>query len=115
MKASEALKLVKKQVNRSYNGNGFRHICYAIHSEYAHGRIDTNLMYKLKTLIHCRLNDSQTLEDWLTEHHGIKEILSWEHDGMHYTDEYINYYCKVQETRHAWIDSLIKEFKAKGD
>ena len=74
-------------------------ICWAIDLA-VHDR-DTYLVGRaLKDLIRERLGGYALLEWWAEEKHGIHE--------RHYTSTC--YQNKMQETRHAWIDSLIKEF-----
>ena len=75
-------------------------ICWAIDLA-VHDR-DTYLVGRaLKDLIRERLGGSTAaLETWLDRNHGIS--------GHPFpAAEYRN---KMQETRHAWIDSLIEEF-----
>jgi len=54
----------------------------------------------VQRLIWERLGGTASLEEWLEEKHGIS--------GHHFPA--VKYRNKVQETRHAWIDSLIEEF-----
>ena len=58
--------------------------------------------YDLRVLIRERMGGISTLEEWLEYHHGILGYPFSNHD------EYLD---KMQATRHAWIDSLIEEFK----
>jgi hypothetical protein len=112
MKTSTALNLAKKNLSKSFGDGNYRHICIAINGTYNNGRICTEKMYELKALITDRLAGSVTLEDWLTKHYGIKEVIESDYDD---NPKFFNYYRKIQGARHAWIDSLIEEFKAKGD
>ena len=52
-------------------------------------------------LIQERLGGISTLEEWLQYHHGICRYKYKNYDE--YSD-------RMQATRHAWIDSLIREF-----
>ena len=56
--------------------------------------------YDLRVLIRERMGGISTLEEWLEYHHCI----------FAYHHSYTEYANKMQVTRHAWIDSLIKEF-----
>jgi len=53
-------------------------------------------------LIRQRLSYISTLDGWLEYHHGIF--------GYQFKD-YAAYLDRMQVTRHAWIDSLIREFE----
>ena len=52
-------------------------------------------------LIQERLGGISTLEEWLQYHHGI---------CRYQYKNYDEYSDRMQATRHAWIDSLIREF-----
>ena len=99
MKNAKFVEALKYAKNRLWNGRGKRfsgrqgtlkqyYICNAL----AHA---THSSYALRRLIHQRLGDSITVEDWLE---GIGVPLDQLNDK------------NLQEYRHRWIDELIKEF-----
>ena len=60
---------------------------------------------KVKAMLSDRLKGHGTLENWLEVEHGIICYSPWQ----------TKYVDKMLITRHAWIDSMIAEFQAKGD
>lgn len=86
-----------------------RYICTALREAAKRGGARTWVIRaKLQGLIHNRLAPHISLEWWMRGEHGV--------EFKHYPERgYIAYSSKMQRTRHAWVDSLIEEFKAKGD
>jgi hypothetical protein len=109
---SSLLRLAKRGLKAGGGGHigaGSQHfICYALDDQEdgdfnRHARI-----HRLKCIIENRLDNCLSLEGWLYAKHGIDRPPAWMvNDRFRYED-------KMQVTRHAWIDSLIKEFEAKG-
>jgi len=78
-----------------------RFLCTAIRD--ANDCIDTDAARQdVIDLIRQRLSYISTLDGWLEYHHGIF--------GYQFKD-YVAYLDRMQVTRHAWIDSLIREFE----
>jgi hypothetical protein len=118
MKTSAILKQTKKYLAKNYLqtkdgcNNKERYICFAI-TDLLCSSTDNILFDEcidVRTMIRNRLAGCASLEAWLKEKHGIKQPSG--SDTLKADIEYIN---KVQATRHAWIDSMIAEFKAQGD
>jgi hypothetical protein len=61
-------------------------------------------------MIANRLGDYCTLDDWLESLHNIVHP-DWD-EAKSKMDAFVD---KMQKTRHAWVDSMIAEFAAKGD
>lgn len=115
MKTSKVLKHAKKHLakNRSeiYGTAKEEYICFSVNSVYStHDKCGYTDRDRVKNMISDRLGDHSTLEDWLEEYHGIKSP-DWDADES----EFGAFVDKMQHTRHAWIDSMIAEFAAKGD
>lgn len=106
MKTSKVFALAKVKLARDVE-NLFRrekYICHAIDASVAVTYSDRE---EAKDLINERLGGCGTLESWLYDNiTGAAKL-----DRTNRT-AFLN---KVQATRHAWVDSLIAEFKAKGD
>lgn len=107
MKSSQILRMAKRRLAKNtkeiYSKEVF--ICVAlkdIGAETGDMRVIAKVS-KIKALIHKRLDGCYTLNYWLMHHGGVSE----------YHAE--NATTKLQRTRHAWVDSLIVEFEAKGD
>jgi len=75
-----------------------RCICWAI-ALAKEGRCTPAEVYMISDLLWARLGGTASLEEWLWKNHGISK----------YRFPPTEYRNKVQETRHAWIDSLIEE------
>lgn len=105
MKTSEVLKLGKRYLAKNFERTEPRistAICFALGDAYNENKMQAQDCDRVRAMIHQRLGHSSTLRTWLWIHHGI-EINSVEE---------LN---KLQATRHAWVDSMIEEFAAKGD
>jgi hypothetical protein len=106
MKSSQILRMAKRRLAKAFaDVDRDIFICFALRNVSR----DTGDMVvmakaeKIKELIMHRLKGCFTLDDWLVNYAGIN----------HYrVSEGVN---KMQRTRHAWVDSLIVEFEAKGD
>ena len=115
MKTSTLLLLAKGFLARNSNeisANNPEYICYSINAAAAgSSSMEIQMLAaRLKSLITSRIAPFCTFEDWLEEYHGIKQpncMYTLEEEGV--------YYDKLQFTRHAWVRSMIAEFKAKGD
>lgn len=105
MKTSEMLIKAKALLSRTYQETDykFRYICNAITSSCDNTASSNAKRIMLLDEISRRLEICLTLEQWLLKKHGIAQKYN-----MAYLD-------KVQETRHAWIDSMIAEFQSKRD
>lgn len=112
MKTSTVLKRAKSILANSDSEmryttkQGF--ICYCIYNvTYKKNRKEGE---RVATIMQDRLYPHATLENWLQGNHRIRKVrfTAKQHKYTAYRD-------KVQQTRHAWIDSMIKEFTAKGD
>ena len=73
-------------------------ICYAI-ANCSHGK-QIRVGQLLRNMIMERLEARGCLEYWLYKKKGIPESVSPE------------YLTRIQQTRHAWVDSLIQELSA---
>jgi hypothetical protein len=121
MKTSKILKHVKANVRKPgehftprYGRTGRfidRYICHASVEARLRGLISLNESSKVQRLLMGRLAGSDSLEQWLDTHHGIKQ--KFYDDGD--MNAYYAYVDRMQITRHAWLDSMIKEFRLKGD
>lgn len=117
MKTSELLKEAANYLSNTMDDNGEQFICWAIGCVNAAGK---RMQRDTKEMVTSRLgsveNGTHTLEGWLEAKHGIKCVAAiYNGSVMKNYQERSEYYAKVQRTRHAWIDSMIKEFEAKGD
>lgn len=99
--AVELLKATKQrlQVNCLFAPSGTSEfLCNAI-TLAAKKRRQTMIGAKLRRLIAKRLGNHTTLDTWLFNEHGITFQQMYADDNR-----------KLQATRHAWLDDLIKEF-----
>ncbi len=110
IKASVLLSEAKLRLARTNPSNqGKVFICYALNDvcfDSVHN-LDWGVCGRVKAIIHDRLGKHSCLEEWLR----YKQKITRKSTGLNE----IQFKNKVQELRHAWIDSLIAEFKAKGD
>lgn len=102
MKTSEIFKAAKKHL---WNGVGEwreqskeRYICHAIYWRVMGCSI--NEVHYTKQIISLLLEGHDTLEEWLWAKHRI----SANNDTK-----------KLQQTRQAWLDHLVKHYKSIGD
>jgi len=118
MKTSEFLREAKKKLWDGTNKHGppqnkAEGLCYAFklaadkynNRSYSLRELVHDHAYHLKSLIRSRLGHCVYYTHWLMDVKGININTP---EG--YTD-----HVRVQLSRHAWIDSLIAEFEAKGD
>jgi hypothetical protein len=84
--------------------NKMQFICHAVNRVLCHPQRKE----ALKKIIQGRLNGYTTLELWLLHIHKISILNVCQPGGK-------DHYDKMQATRHAWLDSMIAEFQAKGD
>ena len=114
MKMSELFAAAKKKLLRADELEEARlrclnkrtYICYAIGDT----RAPKALKEEAEELIMTRLEVYPFLESWVQNKIGDKAHWAW--FAKHSTQEYRE---KMQATRHAWLDSLIAEFAAKGN
>lgn len=105
MKSSELLEKAKKYLwdgigDETGDETGYAFICYAIlHAASTPSQI--GLAQKVRDAIEVRLHPWNNLHSWLRYEAGIPEKML--------TQE------RVQAHRLAWMNKLIKEYKAKGD
>jgi hypothetical protein len=118
MKTSKALKHAKEYLAKNYaevdSAEKDQFICWAVSEAQRRRFITDRTEANIKRIIQDRLNAGKvrctTLETWLSVNHGIEHP---HYDASENAKRrYVN---KIQRTRHAWIDSLIAEFAAKGD
>ncbi len=110
MKTSTLLTRAKANLSVTADDpNAERFICFAI--DMALANINLRRYPAIRTVadqvvaeISKRLGGYAILEHWLYDKGYIPR-------GTR-SDEF---FVKIQETRHAWIDSMIAEYKAKGD
>jgi hypothetical protein len=106
MKKSELFRAAKKYLaetaDAADSSNMILNIGDAISSAYYSNSNSVSALIAESCIrtIKDRLGSAKFLSGWLLKMHGI--------DAFSDKDKY-------QETRHAWLDSLIKEFEAKGD
>ena len=120
MKTSQILKLAKMDLRSPDHPGGEQFICWAV------GMVDcitSRDATKVKKMISEKLGcdwyagtGNNTLELWLAAKHNIPEVKPILR-GKYITNdaEVKAYRDKMQRTRHAWVDSMIEEFEAKGD
>jgi len=106
MKSSELLRRAKKRLahtrKQHERGDSQKFICFAIAAAAQEAK-QVELGHRLRRLIGCRLGRFNFYEDWLLSHH--RDFFR----SVRQAD------CSFQPGRHAWMNSLIKEFEAKGD
>ena len=114
MKTSTVLKKAKKHLAKNYEDR-YRpkeaFICYSIMEAEDSKKVPKSDADRVRDIIRGRLNPYPTLEVWLESKHKINRAYSSAKPTQK-IKEYIN---KIQATRHAWVDSMIAEFEAKGD
>ena len=102
------------------NPGGEQFICWAVGMVNGINERDS---IKVKKMISEKLGHdwyasggNNTLELWLAANHNIPQVNPIMR-GMYITNDAAvkAYRAKIQRTRHAWVDSLIEEFEAKGD
>lgn len=115
MKTSEVLKHAKRYLATAYNERydyikkegQEKFICIAIMTAASHTkRITKDDIDRCRLMIEKRLGGNETIETWLQDRGFLP--FQW---GLvdHATKD------RIQQHRHAWLDMLIAEFKAKGD
>ena len=86
------------------------YICYAIDAAHDAGTVSLRDARRAIQFITDRLDGLIFLESWVQKRVGYDVICEWR--SRHSVLEFRQ---KMQATRHAWLDSLIAEFAAKGD
>ena len=106
MKTSEAFKIARRHL---WSGTGVQRLgtryCCLVLDNYVE---DEDVADRCKKIIRSLLDGYETLEDWLITAEHLPE------DYYLSPDEDI-YNQKIQATRKAWLDHLIKHYKAIGD
>lgn len=99
-KAVEVLKAARKHLAVDSDDQS-RHefLCAAIEAACLRDDSRSEAGEMLRCLIMLRLQGYRTLDMWLRSEHGIRGL-------------YNNKSRKLQATRHAWLDDLIREFSA---
>ena len=118
MKTSTVFEHAKRYLAKNYaeidNEEKEQFICWAISEARIRRLINDRTESNVKRIIQDRLNAGKircfTLETWLDANHGIKTLRG---DTSERAER--SYVNKMQRTRHAWVDSMIAEFEAKGD
>ena len=112
MKTSEVFTRAKQHLAKDYDETcnsptKEKFICFAITTAAAYTkRMTSGDIERCTGIVESRLEYATTLEGWLADR------------GCFYHDYYqVDRTAKdrIQEHRHAWLDLLIAEFKAKGD
>lgn len=115
MKTSEILEHAKRYLAKTYaEAYGYevragldKFICLAIDTAASHTKRITNKdVERCVHIVGSRLDGETTLESWLADrgcihHHWALVDLATRN--------------RIQQHRHAWLDQMIAEFKAKGD
>ena len=114
MKASKVLELAQAHLARNWGEIDFgpktEYVCYAVNDVFNRGKIQDWDKDRVKQHISRLIAPHNTLEAWLENEHGIE--MQW----RGYTERGVReFYTKMQETRHAWVDAMIAEFRSKGD
>ena len=114
MKASKVLELAQAHLARNWgeidSGPKTEYVCYAVNDVFNSHKITLFDRDRVKWHIAKLIHPHMTLESWLEHKHGIE--MQW----RGYTERDVReFYTKMQETRHAWVDAMIKEFRSKGD
>ena len=113
MKTSTVLKRAKRHLAKNCRELDYTFkesfICYSISSATDNGVSDTTAD-RVVTMVQERLAPHATLDTWLDRNHGINRVGCYD-----LGDTRTAYLNKIQATRHAWVDSMIEEFEAKGD
>jgi hypothetical protein len=113
MKTSAVLNKAKKHLAKNYEDRFHpkeSFICYSIKEAEDSDKVPSKDSERVRDIIRGRLSPYPTLEVWLESKHKIKRAYS-----VMPTQKIKEYINKIQATRHAWIDSMIAEFEAKGD
>ena len=114
MKTSAVLKKAKRYLAKSRNDHQSTDkesfICYSITSAAYSGSVSDKDSDRVQKLVQDRLSPHATLETWLEKVHHIPRV--YYDAGFSEIGKYAD---KLQTTRHAWINSMIEEFEAKGD
>jgi hypothetical protein len=111
MKTSEVFTRAKQHLAKDFketlSGSGKeKFICIAITTAAAHcKRITDEDVERCEDVIKSRMDGEYTLEGWLNDRGCIPEAFLNDH----------NILDRIQAHRHAWLDQMIAEFKAKGD
>jgi hypothetical protein len=107
MKTTKVFRLAKQLVATNYNVliGQEEYICHAIEKLYGDMKITLRDRNRNKKIIRDRLDGVISYETWLIRNYKINLEIS----------DYHKRSDKLQVSRHAWLDSLIKEFEAIGD
>lgn len=115
MKTSEVLKHAKRHLATTHDEKydymkrtgKEKFICVAIMTAASHTkRITAYDVDRCRLMIEARLGGNETIETWLQDRGFLP--FQWGLVDTATKD-------RIQQHRHAWLDMLIAEFKAKGD
>ena len=110
IKTSEVFKHAKRYLATTYNDDiegQDKFICIAIMIAASHTKRITDAdIERCTDIVESRLEGETTMERWL-QHRGCI------HGNWALVD--LATRNRIQQHRHAWLDTLIAEFKAKGD
>lgn len=111
MKTSRVLTLAKQHLSRHHLDivHKERYICLAITAAVRLDKIPLGSAQRVKKVVEGRLHPYATLSSWLQAKHGIDGRINSIYSKV------VEYRNQLQATRHAWVDSMIAEFQAKGD
>lgn len=107
MKTSKVLKIAKQRLSPfpyEYDGKE-KFICIAIQQACNDEKVSINDYGRCRDEIQRRLNGAVTLERWLRLRGHIPEKFLHNSKLMQ----------RIQDHRHAWLDSMIAEYEAQGD
>lgn len=82
-----------------------RYICYATSRAHRRGLITGSERHQITGMIHNRLGDAETVEQWLTAQ-GIIQASALSGSLA----EFQQWQVEIQKYRHRWLDALIAEF-----
>ncbi len=109
MKTSRAFAIAKKNLwngtDRRYRSQEREKFCCIALAEYVY---DCETVRRCQTILEDLLGAHGTLESWLIEH-GHLPI------DYYLSTQKMTLREKIQTTRKAWLDHLIKHYKALGD
>lgn len=107
MKTSKVLKIAKQWLSPfpyEYDGKE-KFICIAIQQACAEDAVPVPAAARCTNEIQRRLDDAYTLERWLRLRGYLPEKFLHDSKLMQ----------RIQDHRHAWLDSMIAEYEAQGD
>lgn len=116
IKPSELLKKAKGYLSNSYSGENYSYVCpcvssaknnLIIYENYSSSSCQRSADF-IFSYIDNLLEDCNSLELWLS----IQNIPDFPRLTSLYT--HLDHQKKLQETRHAWVDWMIKDLESQG-